>query len=117
MAAVVDGYGEILGIITLSDIMAELVGEVVDEDFDDQEIAQQLPNRIIVKGEVSLIDFNEKFITVLASEEYETIAGFLIEHSGGVPPLYYTFENDQVIITVRERSSTRIESLSVRLKS
>ncbi|MDK2818062.1 MAG: HlyC/CorC family transporter [Spirochaetota bacterium] len=117
MAAVVDEYGEFLGIITLSDIMAELVGEVVDEDFDDQEIAQQLPNRFIVKGEVSLIDFNEKFITILASEEYETIAGFLIEHSGGLPPLYYTFENDQVIITVRERSSTRIESLSVRLKS
>ncbi len=117
MAAVVDEYGEFLGIITLSDIMAELVGEVVDEDFDDQEIAQQLPNRFIVKGEVSLIDFNEKFITVLASEEYETIAGFLIEHSSGLPPLYYTFENDQVIITVRERSSTRIESLSVRLKS
>lgn len=117
MASVVDEYGEFLGIITLSDIMAELVGEVVDEDFDDQEIAQQLPNRFIVKGEVSLIDFNEKFITTLTSEEYETIAGFLIEHSGGLPPLYYTFENAQLVITVRERSSTRIESLSVRVKS
>ncbi len=117
MASVVDEYGEFLGIITLSDIMAELVGEVVDEDFDDQEIAQQLPNRFIVKGEVSLIDFNEKFSTTLSSEEYETIAGFLIEHSGGLPPLYYTFENMQLVITVRERSATRIESLSVRLKS
>ncbi len=117
MAAVVDEYGEFLGIITLSDIMGELVGEVVDEDFNDSDIAQQLPNRYIVRGEVSLIDFNEEFATNLISNEYETIAGFLIEQAEGLPPLYYTFENDRLIITVRERTATKLESLSVRLKS
>ncbi|MGL5956662.1 MAG: hemolysin family protein [Brevinema sp.] len=117
MAGVVDEYGEFLGIVTLSDIMGELVGEVVDEDFNESDIAQQLPNRYIVKGEVSLIDFNEKFATSLNSNEYETIAGFLIEQVGGLPPLYYTFENERLVITVRERTATKIESLSVRSKS
>ncbi|MGL4677569.1 MAG: hemolysin family protein [Brevinema sp.] len=117
MAGIADEYGEFLGLVTLSDIMGELVGEVVDEDFNESDIAQQLPNRYIVKGEVSLIDFNEKFSTNLNSDEYETIAGFLIEQVGGLPPLYYTFENERLVITVRERTATKIESLSVRSKS
>lgn len=117
IAAVTDEYGEFLGIITLSDILGELVGEVIDEDFYESDIAQQLPNRFIVKGELSLTDFNETFQTNLSSTEYETIAGFLIEQVGGFPPLYYTFENDKLVITVRERTATKIESLSVRLKS
>ncbi len=117
MAAVADEYGEFLGIVTLSDIMGELVGEVVDEDFSDSDIAQQLPNRYIVRGEVSLVDFNEEFLTNITSDEYETIAGFLIEQAEGLPPLYYTFENEQLLITVRERTATKIESLSVRVKS
>ncbi|MGL4366703.1 MAG: hemolysin family protein [Brevinemataceae bacterium] len=118
IAGVVDEYGDFLGIVTLSDIMAELVGEVVDEDFEkDVDIIQQLPNRYIVKGEVSLIDFNEKFSSHFTSEEYETIAGFLIEQIGEIPPLFYTFEQGELVITVRERSATRIESLSVRVKS
>jgi len=118
IAAVVDEYGDCLGILTLSDIMAELVGEVVDEIFEkDSDIVQQLPNRYIVDGEVSLIDFNEKFATTITSEEYETIAGFLIEQAGGIPPLYYTYENGTLIITVREKTATQIKSLSVRVKS
>lgn len=118
IAAVVDEYGDCLGIITLSDIMAELVGEVVDDIFEKEaEIVQQLPNRYIVDGEVSLIDFNEKFATTLVSEEYETIAGFLIEQAGGIPPLYYTFENGTIVITVRVRTAVQIKSLSVRVKS
>lgn len=117
MAAVVDEYGDFLGIITLSDIMAELVGEVVDEDFEnDIDIIEQLPKRFIVRGDVSLIDFNDRFHTALLSEQYETIAGFLIEEFGGIPPLYYTFENGNIVISVRKRSTTRIESLSVRIK-
>lgn len=118
IAGVVDEYGDFLGIVTLSDIMAELVGEVVDEDFDkDQDIIPQLHNRYIVKGEISLIDFNEEFNTEFLSTDYETIAGFLIEKAGGIPPLYYTFETESIVITVREKSATRIKTLSVRVKS
>ncbi|MGL4393689.1 MAG: hemolysin family protein [Brevinema sp.] len=118
LAGVVDEYGDFLGIVTLSDIMVELVGEVIDEDFEkDQEVIPQLLNRYVVKGEMSLIDFNESFNTDLYSKEYETVAGFLIEQAGGIPPLYYTFETDTIIITVREKSATRIKTLSVRVKS
>ncbi|MGL4561852.1 MAG: transporter associated domain-containing protein, partial [Brevinema sp.] len=118
IACVVDEYGDFLGIATLSDIMVELVGEVIDEDFEkDQDIIPQLLNRYIVKGEISLIDFNESFKINLVSKEYETLAGFLIEQAGGIPPLYYTFEIDNIIITVREKSAMRIKTLSVRVKS
>lgn len=115
IAAVVDEYGDFLGIITLSDILAELVGEVVDEDIE-SDIKQLLPNRYLVKGEVSLTDFNQTFGTGLESEDYETLAGFLIEQAGGLPPLFYSFQAEGVVITVRERTATRIESLSVRVK-
>ncbi|SFB78679.1 putative hemolysin [Brevinema andersonii] len=115
IAAVVDEYGDFLGIVTLSDILAELVGEVVDEDFE-KDIVQLLPNRYFVKGEVSLLEFNEEFKVNLVSEEYETIAGYLIEQAGGIPPLFYSYEHDNLVLTVRERTATRIESLSVRIK-
>lgn len=116
IAAVVDEYGDFLGIITLADILGELVGEVVDEDFE-SDIVQLLPNRYLVKGEVSLTDFNETFKVHLESSEYETIAGYIIEQAGGIPPLFYSHEAANLVLTVRSRTATRIESLSVRVKS
>ncbi|MGL5254348.1 MAG: hemolysin family protein [Brevinema sp.] len=115
IAAVVDEYGDFLGVITLSDILGELVGAVADEDFED-DITQLMPNRYVVRGETTLIDFNQTFHTRLESQEYETIAGYLIEEEGGIPPLYSSFEIENLVITVRERTSTRVESLSVRVK-
>ncbi|MGL5721947.1 MAG: hemolysin family protein [Brevinema sp.] len=115
IAAIVDEYGDFLGIITLSDILGELVGAVADEDFEN-DITRLMPNRYVVRGETTLIDFNQTFHTRLESQEYETIAGYLIEQEGGIPPLYSSFEIENLVVTVRERTSTRVESLSVRVK-
>ena len=117
IAGITEEYGECLGIVTLSDILAELVGEVVDEDFDiNTDIVQALPNCYIVKADVSISSFNEKFELNLMSEEYSTMAGYMIEQHGSIPPLFYNIEINDISISIRERTSTRIESLLVRVK-
>ena len=117
IAGIAGEYGECLGIVTLSDILAELVGEVVDEDFDiNLDITQMLPNCYLVKGDVSISSFNEKFGLNLMSEEYATMAGYMIEQNGSIPPLFYSIERSDVSISIRERTATRIESLLVRVK-
>lgn len=117
IAGVAGEYGECLGIVTLTDILAELVGEVVDEDFDtDSDIVQVLPNCYVVKGDVSISVFNDKFSLNLMSEEYATMAGYMIEQYGEMPPLFYSIERGDFSISVRERTHTRIESLLIRVK-
>lgn len=117
IAGIVGEYGECLGIVTLSDILAELVGEIVDEDFNiNTDIIQVFPNCFIVQADVSISSFNEKFGLNLTSEEYSTMAGYMIEQHGSIPSLFYNIEIEDVSISVRERNSTRIESLLVRVK-
>ncbi len=82
IAIVLDEYGEMAGLITLEDILEEIVGEIHDEyDEKEDEAVQEIGEReYIVEGSTSLDDVNDRLGTDLDSEDYDSLGGFIIEH-------------------------------------
>jgi magnesium and cobalt transporter len=87
MAAVVDEYGGLAGIVTMEDVIEQIVGEIDDEhDFDeDGHILRHERGHSIVKALTPIEDFNEHFGTQLSDEEFDTIGGLVAHHFGHVP--------------------------------
>ena len=87
LAVVVDEYGETLGIVTLEDVLEEIVGEIFDEvdPTPDQEIRQESPNSWRVLGKVSLRDLNRKLSWRLPDEEASTLAGLILYEAKRIP--------------------------------
>jgi CBS domain containing-hemolysin-like protein len=85
MAIVVDEYGGTAGIVTLEDVLGEIVGEVVDEDRDLTLLAPQRDGSVTVSGQIALDDLNAKIGLDLPDEEFQTLSGLLVNHLGRVP--------------------------------
>ena len=86
MAVVVDEHGNVMGVVTLDDLLAELVGELLDEDDDTSEEVTRLGERTYtVSGSMDIDDFDEHFTVELPEGEYHTLGGFLLSAMGKVP--------------------------------
>jgi putative hemolysin len=86
LAVVIDEYGSYVGVVTLEDILEELVGEIRDANeppTDDYRFIDD--RRIVVRGTMEIDDFNDVFGTVIADDEHETIAGYVIGATGRIP--------------------------------
>ena len=110
IAAVVDEYGSSLGIVTIADVLGEIVGELMDESFKlERKIIRIAKKRYLVSGDISLDDFNNYFHCELTSREYESLAGYMIELAGDIPENGYTLETDKCRIIIKDRSEKHIE--------
>ncbi len=79
MAIVVDEYGEIAGLVTLEDVIEQIVGEIEDEhDQEEDNIIDYGDGRYLLQANTPLIEFNEFFETSIKNEEYDTVAGMVI---------------------------------------
>lgn len=87
MAVVVDEYGGLAGLVTMEDVIEQIVGEIDDEhDFDeDSYILEHEHGRSVVKALTPIEDFNEHFGTQLSDEEFDTIGGLVAHRFGHVP--------------------------------
>ena len=119
IAIVLDEYGEMAGLITLEDILEEIVGEIHDEyDETEDEAIQEIGEReYIIEGSTSLSDVNDRIGTELDSEDYDSLGGFIIEHLDDRLPE----EGDEVCtengirLVVEKLDKTRVESVHVYL--
>jgi magnesium and cobalt transporter len=87
MAIVVDEYGGVSGLITIEDVLEEIVGEI-DDEHDEEEEALIKPlgkNRFQIKALAEIEDFNEVFDCVFSDEDYDTVGGLLLAEFGRVP--------------------------------
>ncbi len=117
VAAVVDEYGSAMGIVTIADVLGEIVGELMDESFTvDKKIIRLSKDRYLVSGELGLDDFNTYFETELKSRDYETLAGFFIESAGDIPDVNFSLDIENYAISVREKSDKQIELFVVERK-
>jgi putative hemolysin len=86
MAIVVDEYGGVAGIVTLEDLLEEIVGEIEDEyDLPDESVEQLANGRIRIDGTFPIDDFNEQFGRELPQEDFHTVAGFVFGQLGRAP--------------------------------
>ena len=114
MALVVDEYGAVQGIVTLEDLLEEIVGEIEDEyDLPDDSIERVDDTHIRIHGTFSIDDFNEQFGTVLPQEDYHTIAGFVFGELGRAPQPGDEIAYDGLRFSVVEVDGQRIERLEV----
>lgn len=118
MAIVLDEYGELAGIITVEDIIEELVGEVHDEyDAHEAENIRKIDDRTyVVKGYLSLHDINDALDLDLDSEDFDSIGGLLIDALGHLPKLgdQVTLE-EGVTLQVTKIQKNRIEEIRLLL--
>lgn len=106
-AIVVDEYGEMLGIVTLEDILEEIVGDISDEhDEDIVGVQQQRDGSLVVDGKVTLRDLNRRFEWRLPDEEASTIAGLILHETRCIPEVgqVFTFHGFRFEILGRRRN-------------
>jgi putative hemolysin len=114
MAIVVDEYGATEGIVTLEDLLEEIVGEIEDEfDLPDETVERIDDRTIRVHGTFPIDDFNEQFKKEMPQEDFHTLAGFVFGQLGRAPE-----ESDEVVwdglrFTVVDVDGARIEKLEV----
>jgi putative hemolysin len=117
LAVVVDEYGATEGIVTLEDLLEEIVGEIEDEfDLPDESVEQLADGRIRISGTFSVDDFNEQFDRSLPIEDYHTMAGFVFGLLGRAPEPGDAVSHDGTHFTVVDVEGTRIERLEVEFK-
>ena len=114
-ATVVDEYGEVQGVVTLQDILKEIVGDISDEKaVDMQGVRQEADGSLVVDGSVTIRDLNRAFTWNLPDEEATTIAGLVIHESKSIPEerQAFTFHGKRFI--VMKRVKNRITRLRIR---
>jgi CBS domain containing-hemolysin-like protein len=114
MAIVVDEYGDMEGIVTLEDLLEEIVGDIEDEfDLPDESIEQIDEDTVVIDGTFPIDDFNERFKTTMPDEDYHTMAGFVFGLLGRQPEAGDTITHDGMRFDVLEVEGSRILKLAV----
>lgn len=119
LAIVVDEYGGVAGLVTLEDVLEELVGEIIDE-YDQQEtLVRTSPDNdgYIVSGRLSLADFNSIMHTTLPEEDFDTIGGYVFHQFGRVPQVGETVVDKEWIFTIEAAEGPKILEIRVRKRA
>ncbi len=113
---VVDEYGGVSGLVTLEDILEEIVGEIQDEFDSEEELSRQLKDGTYeILGDYPIDDFNDNFSVDIDEEDIDTISGFMFSQLGHIPHVGEKVEYKNLVLTVRAMDDRRITKVSVKI--
>lgn len=117
MAIVIDEYGGVSGLITIEDVLEQIVGDIEDEhDIDDEDYIKSLPSGdFLVKGLTPIEEFNEHFNTEFSDEEFDTFGGLVMNAFGHLPKRNEIVELDGFRVRILNSDSRRVHLLRVTL--
>jgi putative hemolysin len=114
-ALVVDEYGGTAGLVTIEDLLEEIVGEIRDEyDVEVEPVLDEGDGSFVFSGRTHVRELADRLKVDVAGEGYETVGGYLLAHVGRVPAVGETFEIDGISVEVIEAERRRITRVRVR---
>jgi CBS domain containing-hemolysin-like protein len=114
-AVVVDEYGGTAGLVTIEDLLEEIVGEIRDEyDVELEPVQQEAEGVFVFSGNVPIEDLNDRLGVSIAREGFSTIGGYLLAHLGRVPTVGEQFDLDGLHVEVLEAERRRVTRVRVR---
>ncbi len=118
MAIVVDEYGQSAGLVTIEDVLEQIVGEIEDEHDDHEDegyIFQRNDNEYMIKALTPMEEFDDYFATHLATDEYDTIGGFIVSQLEHMPKKGESLVVDSMKFEVTRVDSRRVHLLKLRI--
>ena len=114
LAVVIDEYGEICGLVTIEDILEELVGEIEDEhDIDDLDLIQVSENEFIADAKIEIDEFEEKFEINLNESSVETLGGYMTKKLGILPKVGDKIIVESIELVVTAADKRRIKKIGI----
>ena len=119
VAVVVDEFGGTSGMVTIEDILEEILGEIEDEhdteSLDERKITEDC---FIFSGRLEIDYLNSKYhFDIPESDEYETIAGFILSNFRNIPKINESIETERYVFKILKSSQTRIELVQMKIKN
>ncbi len=117
MAVVKDEFGGTEGIITMEDIIEEIVGEIHDEyDEELKDVEQTAEGTFLLNGRLSIFEFNKRFAAEIPEDAgFETIGGFLLKLAGRIPDVQEVIPYKHMVFTIVRKSQRRIRMVTVKI--
>ena len=117
ISIVLDEYGGTLGLVTIEDILEEIVGDILDEYDDERELIEYIDeNIIVVNSKMSIEEANDILGSNLPEDEFESVGGFVFNLLGRIPNIGDNIEYNNVIFEVLEVQNRRIKRVELRKK-
>ena len=118
MAIVIDEYGTVSGLVTIEDILEELVGEIEDEhDSEEEDLIQVSENEYIANATLELSEFEQKFNKSFNGMDAETLAGLFISKLGFLPKVGDKIDLDNMILAVTAADKRKIKKIGITIKT
>ncbi|MCP3926383.1 MAG: HlyC/CorC family transporter [Desulfobacterales bacterium] len=116
ISVLVDEHGGVSGILTLEDVIEEIVGDITDESDKEEKFIEKIkPNQWVVAGKIDIEDINKEIdINIPDTDDYDTFSGYYLEVTGRIPKKNEKIVKDNFEISIKEMDGNRIKSILVK---